>query len=95
MRNSKSSLDSILASLAFSSSSHFVLCSISNTGLQFNLANQRRQSGKVERYSDLLIHRNGSDAWEVDMAVGGEKRDQDQQGAANQGDGGLAIGSIL
>ena len=29
------------------------------------------------------------------MALGGEKREQDQQGAANQGDGGLAIGSIL
>ena len=30
---------------------------MSYTGLQFNLVNQRRYSGKVERYSDLLIHR--------------------------------------
>lgn len=67
MRNSESSLDSILASRAFSSSSHLVRCSISNTGLQFNLANQRRQRGKVKRYSDLLIHRNGSDAGDVDI----------------------------
>lgn len=40
---------------SFSCLSLAVSCSISKTGRQFSIAKQRRQSGSVERYSDLLI----------------------------------------
>jgi hypothetical protein len=53
-------------------------------GCQFNFANQRRQGGKEERNADLLIDAE-LDAEEVDMAVRGEKSDQDDQTAADQG----------
>ena len=43
------------SNLALACSSHLVSCSISKTGRQFSIAKQRRQSGNVERYSDLLI----------------------------------------
>jgi len=43
------------------------------TGRQFNIAKQRRQSGKVETHSDLLIDGKGAEVLEVGIAViGGE-----------------------
>jgi hypothetical protein len=42
-------------------------------GCQFNLANKRRQGGKEERNSDLLIDLDADMGGDVDMAVGGEK----------------------
>jgi len=53
------------------------------------IANQRRQRGKVERYSDLLIQGNGSKPGEVDMVVGAEQADEQQQGTCAQGRNGL------
>ncbi len=57
----------------------------STVGCQFNLANQRRHGGKEERNSDLLIDLEAQDSEEIDMAVGGEKGDQDDQQARLQG----------
>jgi hypothetical protein len=54
----------------------------SSVGCQFNLANQRRQGGKEERNSDLLIDRDAGFGGAVDMAVTG---DQDHQAAGHQG----------
>jgi hypothetical protein len=66
----------------FSLSSALICASI--VGCQFNFANQRRQGGKEERNADLLIDAE-LDAEEVDMALRGEKSDQDDQTAADQG----------
>ena len=92
LSSSKSSLDSSAASRAFSFHSRSVSCldsialiCASIVGCQFNLANQRRQGGKEERNSDLLINRDAEMGGDVDMAVGGEERDQDDQGAGQQG----------
>ena len=49
---------------------------MSYTGRQFNIAKQRRQSGKVETHSDLLIDGEGAEALEVDMSVVGGERNQ-------------------
>ena len=68
-------------SCSISISSCLVRCSISKTGRQLQIANQRRQRGNVERYSDLLIQGNGSKPGEVDMVVGAEQADEQQQGA--------------
>ena len=54
-------------------------------GCQFNLANQRRKGGKEERNSDLLIDRDAGMGGDVDMAIGGEERDQDHQAVGHQG----------
>jgi len=43
--------------------------------------NKRRQGGKEERNSDLLMDRDALMGGEVDMAVGGEERDQNHQAA--------------
>jgi hypothetical protein len=89
--SSESSLDSSAASCAFSflSRSDSCLDSIalicaSIVGCQFNFANKRRQGGKEERNSDLLINRDAVTGGDVDMAVGGEQRDQDDQGAGEE-----------
>jgi hypothetical protein len=48
-------------------------------GCQFNFANKRRQGGKEERNSDLLINLDAGMGGDVDMVAGGEERDQDNQ----------------
>ena len=45
----------------------------------------------MERYSDLLIESEMGESEEVVIAIVRDERNQDQQGAANQGYGGLAI----
>jgi hypothetical protein len=57
----------------------------STVGCQFNFANQRRHGGKEERNSELLINFEVEESEEIDMAVGGEKSDQDEQQARRQG----------
>ena len=91
LRSSESSLDSSLASLAFSllSRSDSLLDSIalscaSTVGCQFNFANKRRQGGKEERNSDLLINLDAAVGGDVDMAVGGKEGNQKDQGAGQQ-----------
>jgi hypothetical protein len=69
--------DSCLDSIA-------LICA-SIVGCQFNFANKRRQGGNEERNSDLLINSDALMGGDVDMAVGGEERDQDDQGAGQQG----------
>jgi hypothetical protein len=67
----------------------FPSCSLicaSTVGCQFNLANQCRHGGKEERNSDLLINSEVEESEENDMAVGGEKGDQNNQHARRQGD---------
>ena len=56
----------------------------SAVGCQFNLANQRRHGGKEERNSELLIDLEAQESEEIDMAVGSEKSDQDDQQARRQ-----------
>jgi hypothetical protein len=98
LRSSKSSLDSSLASRAFSifscsvsllSRSDSLLDSIalscaSTVGCQFNFAKKRRQGGKEERNSDLLINLDAALGGDVDMAVGGKEGNQKDQGAGQQ-----------
>ena len=45
----------------------------------------------MARYSDLLIESEMGEAEEVVIAIVRDERNQDQQGAANQGCTGLAI----
>jgi hypothetical protein len=71
-----------LSSSRFSLSSALICASI--VGCQFNFANQRRHGGKEDRNSDLLID-GEADPEEIDMAVGGQERDQNDQAAANKG----------
>ena len=64
----------------------------SRVGCQFNYsygedyvyANKRRQGGREERNSDLLIDRDAGMGGDVDMAVEGEESDQDEQGTGQQ-----------
>jgi hypothetical protein len=56
-------------------------------------ANQRRQRGKEERYSDLLIDRDGSEAGEIDMGIRSEQCDQRNQQAGDNRDPALAVES--
>jgi hypothetical protein len=98
LRSSESSLDSSLASRAFSifsrsvsflSRSDSLLDSIalscaSTVGCQFNFAKKRRQGGKEERNSDLLINLDAALGGDVDMAVGGKEGNQEDQGAGQQ-----------
>lgn len=86
------------SSFAISISSCFVRLSLSNSrlsvssslicasivGCQFNFANQRRHGGKEDRNSDLLIDVE-TDPEELDMAVGGQERDQDDKQTADKG----------
>jgi hypothetical protein len=64
---------------------------VSTTGLQFNIASQRRQRGKEEEYSSLLVELDGSSAWDVDMAVRSEQRDQGNQDACEERDPALKV----
>ena len=75
---------SLSISLVRLSLSSTLICA-SIVGCQFNLANQRRHGGKEERNSDLLIDLEAQDSEEIDMAVGGEKGNQDDQQARRQG----------
>jgi hypothetical protein len=81
-------LDSSAASRVISSLSRSVssvdsiaLICESIIGCQFNIARKRRQGGKEERNSDFLIDLNANMGEDVDMAVEGEERAQDHQGA--------------
>ena len=99
LSNKESSLDSSAARRSISFSISFVRFSLSCArlfhscslicalivGCQFNLASQRRHGGKEERNSDLLIDLELQESEEIDMAVGGEKGDQDDQHARRQG----------
>jgi hypothetical protein len=100
LSSSESSLDSSAASRAFSILSRsdsrldsIALICASSAGCQFNysygeyfvFANKRRQGGKEEWNSDLLIDLDAGMGGDVDMAGGGEERDQDHQGAGQQG----------
>ena len=78
------------------SDSHFSLsvsCSMSETGRQFNnsfgedfvYASKRRQGGKVETYSDLVMGRESAEAGEVVIAVARGERNQEQQSASGKG----------
>jgi hypothetical protein len=98
LRSSESSLDSSLASRAFSlfscsvsflSRSDSLLDSIalscaSTVGCQFNFAKKRRQGGKEERNSDLLINLEAAVGGDVDMAVGRKESNQKDQGAGQE-----------
>ena len=95
LSNKESSLDSSAARRSISFSISFVRFSLSCArlfhscslicasivGCQFNLASQRRHGGKEERNSDLLIDLELQESEEIDMAVGGEKSDQNDQQA--------------
>jgi hypothetical protein len=50
-----------------------------------NVASKRRQGGKVETHSDLVINRDGAELGEVVIAVVCGERNQEQQGASNKG----------
>lgn len=80
------SLSCARLSLSFSrlSLSSTLICA-STVGCQFNLANQRRHGGKEERNSDLLIDLELQESEEIDMAVGGEESNQNDQQARCQG----------
>jgi hypothetical protein len=56
-----------------------------------NIANKRRQGGKVETHSDLLMGRESAEAGELVIAVVGGERNQQQQGAREEGCPALAI----
>jgi hypothetical protein len=91
LRSSESSLDSSLASrsVSFLSRSDSLLDSIalscaSTVGCQFNFAKKRRQGGKEERNSDLLINLDAALGGDVDMAVGGKEGNQENQGAGQE-----------
>jgi hypothetical protein len=71
-----------LSSSRLSLSSALICASI--VGCQFNFANQRRHGGNEERNSDLLIDAE-ADPEEIDMAVKGKKRDQNNQAATDKG----------
>lgn len=68
--------------MRLSLSSDLIRASI--VGCQFNLANKRRQGGKEERNSYLLIDLEVKESEEINMAVGGRKYDQDDQQARRQ-----------
>ena len=85
-----------LSSSPFSLSSDLILscsvsCSMSYTGRQLNVARKRRQGGKVETHSDLVMGRESAEAGEVVIAVVRGERNQEQQGAGQKGGPTLAI----
>jgi hypothetical protein len=55
--------------------------------------NQRRQRGKEDRYSDLLIDPDGDTSKKIDMVVAREQRDQRKQDSANDSDPALQVES--
>ena len=65
--------------------------SIAATGCQLSLDNQRRQRGKEDRYSDLLIDPDCCTSKEIDMVVAREQRDQRKQDSANDSDPALQV----
>jgi len=99
LSNKASSLDSIAASRLFSFISCSISFSISlvrrslsssliwasMVGCQLNVANKRRDGGKEERNSDLLINLEVEESDEIDMAVRSEKGDQSHQQPSRQG----------
>jgi len=50
-----------------------------------NIANKRRQGGKVETHSDLLRGREDAELGEVVIAIVRDERNQQQQGASGKG----------
>jgi hypothetical protein len=56
-----------------------------------SIAKQRRNQGKEEEYSDLLIKGDGADEGDVDMTVRRKKGDQRQQAAQDEGDPALNV----
>jgi hypothetical protein len=68
--------DSLLDSIALSCAS--------TVGCQFNFAKKRRQGGKEERNSDLLINLDAALGGDVDMAVRRKEGNQENQGAGQQ-----------
>jgi hypothetical protein len=49
------------------------------------IASKRRQGGKVETHSDLVINRDGAEVEEVVIAVVRCERNQEQKGASSKG----------
>ena len=70
--------------------SRLLICA-STVGCQFNLAKKRRHGGKEARNSDLLINGKSQDSEEIDMAVGRQEGDQDDQQTRQQGGDAAAI----
>jgi len=50
-----------------------------------SVASKRRQGGKVETYSDLVMGRESAEAGDVVIAVIRGERNQEQQRASNKG----------
>ena len=50
-----------------------------------NIASKRRQSGKVEIYSDLVMGREGAELEAVVIAVVSGERNQEQPGTGHKG----------
>jgi len=67
------------------------LISISTTGCQLSLDNQRRQRGNEDKKSDLLIDPEGGASKDIDMVVTREQGDEAQQDAADNGDPALKV----
>ena len=91
MSNKASSLDSSSASRLSSCSSSIKrfsmasdLCSMSYTGRQFSIASKRRQGGKVETHSDLVMGLEAGELEEVVIAVVAGERNQEQQRAGRK-----------
>jgi hypothetical protein len=57
---------------------------VEETGRQFNIANKRRQSGKVETHSDLVSGLEAGEVEEVVIAVVRGERNHKQQGAGQK-----------
>jgi hypothetical protein len=57
---------------------------MSYTGRQFNVANKRRQGGKVETHSDLVSGLEAGEVEEVVIAEVGGERNQEQQCACQK-----------
>ena len=62
------------------------LISRSTTGCQLSFQSQRRQRGKQERNSDVLIKPEGWTPKEDDMVIPSKQRDQGEQDAGDQRD---------
>jgi hypothetical protein len=62
------------------------LISRSTTGRQLSVGSQRRQRGKEERNSDLLVVRESGAPEEVDMAVIRKERDQGEERTGQKSD---------
>jgi hypothetical protein len=58
-----------------------------------SIAKKRRQRGKEDKNSDLLIEPDAGESRDVDMVVAGEEGDQGQQDPGQNGDPALKIQS--